>query len=127
MRIWDIEPKYLSRQHLLGEHRELHAIWSILVNKKKGYSNHPEVLRWKYKLVALAYRHLALEEEIIKRGYKHNSDLKEVEFNFFQEDKQTEFINTIEEQKQILLKKNPEHYSQFWKIKKKSPNRNWEW
>ena len=45
MRIWDILPDKLYRQHLLGEHRELHAIWSILTKNKKGYSNHPENVR----------------------------------------------------------------------------------
>ena len=46
MRIWDIHPGYLNNQSLLGEHRELHGIVSILVNKKKGYSQHPETKRW---------------------------------------------------------------------------------
>jgi hypothetical protein len=31
MRIWDIEPEKLCRQHLLGEHRELHGLWVILI------------------------------------------------------------------------------------------------
>jgi len=75
MRIWDIPPKKLCRQHLLGEHRELHAIWSILVNNKKGYSKHPEVLRWKGKLKALYLRHEELVKEMLRRGYKHNSPL----------------------------------------------------
>jgi len=41
MRIWDIPPRKLCRNHLLGEHRELHAIWSILIRSKKGYLKHP--------------------------------------------------------------------------------------
>ncbi|NOT23776.1 MAG: pyrimidine dimer DNA glycosylase, partial [Nitrospiraceae bacterium] len=57
MRIWDISPKKLCRNHLLEEPRELHAIWSVLVNGKKGYSRHPETLRWKGKLKALFGRH----------------------------------------------------------------------
>ena len=47
MRIWDVSPKKLCRHHLLGEHRELHAIWSVLVNGKMGYARHPETLRWR--------------------------------------------------------------------------------
>jgi hypothetical protein len=27
---------------LLGEHRELRAIWSVLVSGKKGYARHPK-------------------------------------------------------------------------------------
>jgi hypothetical protein len=75
MRIWDIEPKKLCRNHLLGEHRELHAIWAILTKNKKGYSKHPETLRWKNKLRALYLRHQKLEKEMKRRGYNHNSSL----------------------------------------------------
>ena len=34
MRIWDVPAGYLNRQSLLGEHRELHGIYSILTNGK---------------------------------------------------------------------------------------------
>ena len=75
MRIWDIPPDILCRQHLLGEHRELHAIWSILTQGKKGYSRHPETLRWEGKLSALYNRHEALVGEMARRGYNHHSPL----------------------------------------------------
>lgn len=75
MRIWDISPKKLCRNHLLGEHRELHAIWSVLVNGKKGYSRHPETLRRKGKLKTLYGRHEALVVEMSNRGYQHRSPL----------------------------------------------------
>ena len=75
MRIWDISPKRLCRNHLLGEHRELHAIWSVLTNGKKGYARHPETLRWKGKLKALYGRHEALVVEMSHRGYRHHSPL----------------------------------------------------
>jgi hypothetical protein len=75
MRIWDISPRQLCRNHLLGEHRELHAIWSVLVNGKKGYARHPETLRWKGKLRALYGRHDALVIEMSNRGYRHRSPL----------------------------------------------------
>lgn len=75
MRIWDIPPKRLCRSHLLGEHRELHAVWSVLVNGKKGYARHPETLRWRGKLKALFNRHDALVREMAVRGYRHQSPL----------------------------------------------------
>lgn len=75
MRIWDVSPKILCRNHLLGEHRELHAIWSVLTRNKKGYSRHPETLRWKGKLMALYLRHSALVKEMSARGYRHMSVL----------------------------------------------------
>ena len=75
MRVWDIAPRRLCRNHLLGEHRELHAIWSVIVNGKKGYAHHPETLRWKGKLKALYGRHEALVVEMSDRGYQHRSPL----------------------------------------------------
>ena len=69
MRVWDINPGYLNRQSLLGEHRELHGIVSIIVNKKKGYSKHPETLRWIGYSWALRQRHRQLACEMLLRGY----------------------------------------------------------
>ena len=75
MRIWDISPSRLCRNHLLAEHRELHAVWSVLTNGKKGYSRHPETLRWKGRLKALYLRHEALVREFQERGYAHRTPL----------------------------------------------------
>ena len=103
MRIWDIPPEKLCRQHLLGEHRELHAIWNIISKDKKGYSNHPETKRWKGKLKALYLRHEKLVDEMKKRGYNHNSPLdarlavgKEI---------QDECVDSIDTQIKILKNK----------------------
>jgi len=104
MRIWDISPDKLCRQHLLGEHRELHAIWSILVHNKKGYAHHPETLRWKGKLKALYLRHEQQIKEMGKRGFFHNSPL---DINIAKDsNKQKEFVDSIEEQIRILKNKN---------------------
>lgn len=78
MRVWDINPKKLCRNHLLGEHRELHAIWSILTKGKKGYAHHPETKRWQGKLKALYLRHELLVKEMARRGYNHYSKLNKV-------------------------------------------------
>ena len=69
MRIWDIPPSKLCRNHLLGEHRELHAMWAVITQKKKGYSMHPETIRWKGKLMAMYLRHEELVKEMSSRGY----------------------------------------------------------
>jgi hypothetical protein len=73
VRIWDINPGYLNRQSLLGEHRELHAIVSIIKNNKKGYSRHPETLRWIGFGWALGQRHRLLAAEMNLRGYVDRS------------------------------------------------------
>jgi len=77
MRIWDVPPRQLCRQHLLGEHRELHGLWNILVvhGGTGGYSHHPETRRWVGKTRALYERHRQLVDEMERRGYQHRSPL----------------------------------------------------
>jgi hypothetical protein len=103
MRIWDIPPSKLCTKHLLGEHRELHAIWDILTQNKSGYSKHPETLRWKGKLAALYLRHEELAKEMLRRKYNHKTELdrKYATGNF----SQNQFVNTIDEQINILKNK----------------------
>jgi hypothetical protein len=36
MRIWEISPEKLCCNHLLDEHNELHAMWNILTQGKRG-------------------------------------------------------------------------------------------
>lgn len=75
MRIWDVEPGVLCRAHLLGEHRELHAVWAVLTEDRQGYRHHPETQRWQGRLAALYERHEALVAEMTSRGYNHRSPL----------------------------------------------------
>jgi hypothetical protein len=103
LRIWDIPADKLCRNHLLGEHRELHAIWSILTTDKKGYAHHPETKRWRNKLKALSSRHEELVKEMARRGYKHHSPLNKRQATG--EGIQTEFVDSPEVQRKILKKK----------------------
>lgn len=100
MRIWDLPAEKLCRNHLLGEHRELHAIWSILTTGKKGYAHHPETQRWKGRLQALFLRHRDLVQEMNRRGYKHQSPL-DIQLASG-EARQTEFLDPLESQRKIL-------------------------
>jgi len=104
MRIWDIPPEKLCRNHLLGEHAELHAIWTILTEDRQGgYANHPEVERWRGKLKALYSKHEEIVEEIVARGYRHKSPLDpELATGAGVQDT---FVDSIEEQAQILRDK----------------------
>ena len=103
MRIWDIPTEKLCRQHLLGEHRELHAIWSILTEEKTGYANHPETKRWRGRLKALYMRHDALVTEMGRRGYRHCSPLPEALATGSAV--QDQYIHSYDEQIQILRDK----------------------
>ncbi len=103
MRIWDIPVSSLCRQHLLAKHRELHAIWDIITKNKKGYSRHPEVLRWQGKTKALFQRHQEQVQEMEKRKYQHRSPLnKKLAKGKAQQDL---LLNSIQEQYEILTKK----------------------
>jgi hypothetical protein len=103
MRIWDIHPERLCRNHLLGEHNELHAMWNIITQNRKGYSNHPETRRWKGKLKALFYVHEALVQEMQARGYHHKSPLdKKLARGRKVQD---EFVDPIERQIELLKQK----------------------
>jgi hypothetical protein len=103
MRIWDLPPSKLCRNHLLGEHSELHALWSILTKKKKGYARHPETLRWRGKLKALYHRHDLLVKELVRRGYNHQSPLDQTQATG--SSKQTECVDSHEKQVEILKQK----------------------
>ncbi len=103
MRIWDLEPERLCRQHLLGEHRELHGLWVILTQDKQGYSRHPETRRWRGKLQALYRRHERLVAEMGRRGYRHNTSLPAEQATGLAQ--QDEYKDTPAEQVRILKAK----------------------
>jgi hypothetical protein len=100
MRIWDVPPEKLCRNHLLGEHSELHGIWAILTQGKEGYAHHPEVLRWRGKLKALYHKHEEIVDEMLARGYRHKSPLDpELATGAKQQDT---YVDSPEEQVRIL-------------------------
>jgi len=76
VRIWDVSPGYLNRQSLLGEHRELHGLHSILVHGKPGYARHPETLPWVGCLSGLCRRHALLAAEMQVRGYTDRTPIE---------------------------------------------------
>ena len=76
MRIWDVAPRTLCRSHLLGEHREGHAVFAVIARGRAGYRHHPETRRWAGKLPALAARHRRVADEMRRRGYRHASPMR---------------------------------------------------
>ena len=103
MRVWDVDVRELCDQHLLGEHRELHAIWAILTGDRTGYARHPETVRWRGRLAALHARHEQEVAEMGSRGFRHASPLDprlatgDVE--------QTELIDSLDDQRTRLTAK----------------------
>ena len=96
MRIWDVEVRLLCDRHLLGEHRELHAIWTVQTEGKRGYARHPETLRWRGRLAALYARHEAQVAEMARRGFRHASPLDRAHATG--ETTQTEFVDPLDAQ-----------------------------
>jgi hypothetical protein len=101
MRVWDVNPGYLNRQSLLGEHREIHAIFAINAENKKGYARHPETLRWQAHLSALKRRHDLVVSEMLLRGYRHHSPINAPPARSWPD----EFIDVPGRQFDILKKK----------------------
>lgn len=72
MRMWCINTNLMCRQHLLGEHLEIHMfVNSILENKNlKGFINNGLL-----EIHSLRKRHKEIIDEFKRRGYKHKSPL----------------------------------------------------
>lgn len=75
VRIWSVPVNELDRQHLLGEHAELHCIVGALQGRYKAYRNHPETLRFQNRIEQLYDRHNQQVAEMAKRGYNHDSPI----------------------------------------------------
>lgn len=82
VRIWRAPVAKLDRQHLLGEHVELHVILNALRKKLKGikggWQHHPQTLRFEHHLGMLYDRHNQQIKEMARRGYNHNSPLPNI-------------------------------------------------
>jgi len=74
MRMWMVNPRIMCRQHLLGEHVEIHMfIGTINRNKSvKGY-----LQKGLLEVHNLYARHADLVEEMKRRGYNHCSKVNE--------------------------------------------------
>ena len=70
MRMWGINPKKLCRQHLLGEHVEMHMFAGSL-KKKRSIKGHID--KGQVEVHNLKKRHNELVKEMQKRNYKHKS------------------------------------------------------
>jgi Pyrimidine dimer DNA glycosylase len=103
VRVWDVDVRELCDRHLLGEHRELHAIWAILTDGRTGYAHHPETVRWRGRLAALYARHEAEAAEMGRRGFRHASPLEPRLATG--EAAQSELVDSLEDQRARLAAK----------------------
>ena len=91
---------------------------SRFVRRRLGWANHPAVKMWHGQIHALAYYGQAICMEWIRRGYVDNqlpifrqaiADFSGPELPPWAIDE-----DVIRGHRSNLLRKNPEHYSQFW-------------
>lgn len=75
MRMWMTDPRGMCRQHLLGEHLEIHMFVNH-INAGKGIDGYLDGNL--LEIASLLHRHDALVHEMKTRGYQHNSPLPPV-------------------------------------------------
>lgn len=75
MRVWDIPVSQLCNKHLVAQHHEIHCIYSIITNGKKGFAHHPEVERWRDNLPQLWIIHELTVYNMRERNYQHKSPM----------------------------------------------------
>lgn len=73
MRMWMVDPKIMCRAHLLGEHRELHALAGML---RQGISLAGYHANGLLDLGMINLRHDELVAEIRARSYAHHTPLE---------------------------------------------------
>lgn len=72
MRMWLVDPKIMCRQHLLGEHVEMH-MFAGTIERKMSIAGYLENNLLEPKLIRT--RHDRLAKEMERRGFNHNSPL----------------------------------------------------
>lgn len=72
--MWMVNPRVMCRQHLLGEHVEIHMYVGAI---SRGQSMSGYLQKGLLEVHSLYDRHEEIAEEMKRRGYKHCSDLDE--------------------------------------------------
>lgn len=125
MRIWSIHPKYLDSKGIVALWRETLLAKKVLEGKTKGYTNHPQLIRFRNESYPIERINQYLSEilnESIIRGYSFDSS----KIGGFSSSQMTVTKGQIEYERKHLLKKlqvrDPEKYEQVKKIKTLEPH-----
>ncbi len=109
MRVWDVPVDELDDRALLAEHRELHGLFNARTLGRRGYSAHPETLRWRGHLGALVARHDAQVGEFRRRGWpsggRHATPLEAPELPASESAEPPPMLQTLAEQRRLLKRK----------------------
>ena len=74
MRMWNVDPKKMCREHLLGEHLEMHMFLSTI---RVGKSLEGYLKKHLVEVRNICARHDELVEEMLSRGWKHTTPIPE--------------------------------------------------
>ncbi len=72
MRLWTLHPKYLDTRGLVALWREALLAQAVLAGKTRGYTRHPQLIRFRETsapLEAIAAYLNVVEAEAVRRGY----------------------------------------------------------
>lgn len=83
MRMWGVSPKFMCREHLMGEHLEIHMFLGTI---RKKISIHGYVKNNLVEPRSLILRHEELVREIKRRGYTHKSPVEDPDLSYLPED-----------------------------------------
>ena len=75
MRMWMVPPEGLCRNHLLGEHRELHSMIGM-VRERMWASIKGHTAQGQIYVPLIVSRHEEVVAEMARRGYNHHSPLE---------------------------------------------------
>lgn len=77
MRLWSLHPKYLDSKGLVALWREGLLARAVLKGKTKGYTNHPQLTRFKNQKIPILFLDSYLNnvyKEARNRGYNFNHE-----------------------------------------------------
>lgn len=81
MRMWMVDPKFLCRKHLLGEHGEIHKHRHCFEKKFNMSGRINQIFPRE-----MQSRHDELAEEMLKRGYNHKSPFIQPDVEYLPEE-----------------------------------------
>ena len=84
MRMWMINPALLCRKHLLGEHNEIHLHLHIFLKHRSIHGRIYPVVQIVPERMQM--RHNTLVEEMLHRGYRHQSPYEQPNLNYLSDD-----------------------------------------
>jgi hypothetical protein len=100
--MWMIDPKYLCRKHLLGEHGEIHKHrHNFVKNHRISGRIFPVVT---IEPISMEKRHDKLAKEMLKRGYNHQSPYYQPDLTLYKKEEIDVKVN-LEESKKELQKR----------------------